>query len=164
MELILSLDRASILYDGTLTETRLKPPECVAVASDGAVWCGSEGGEIYRIQPDGSGIEVVASTGGFSLGIAFNPDGNLFTCDLAHRCIYQLKVESGHLARWATGDHKYSLKIPAGQLALYIDDPDAHTLCHPTNCAFRGTELLTSNLGRWHVISVDAGVEGAPLH
>jgi hypothetical protein len=52
---------------------------------------------------------------------------------------------------------------PDGRLGLLIDDPEAHTLCHPTNCAFRGTDLFTANLGRWHVTRIDAGIEGLPL-
>jgi hypothetical protein len=36
-------------------------------------------------------------------------------------------------------------------------------LCHPTNCAFRGTELFMANLGRWHLTRVEIGVEGLSL-
>jgi hypothetical protein len=46
---------------------------------------------------------------------------------------------------------------------LLYDDPDAHMLCHPTNCAFRGTTLLTANLGRWHITQIDVGIAGLPL-
>ena len=52
---------------------------------------------------------------------------------------------------------------PAGRLELLIDDPEAHTLCHPTNCAFRGTELFNSNLGRWHITRTEVGAEALPL-
>ena len=46
---------------------------------------------------------------------------------------------------------------------LLIDDPEAHMLCHPTNCAFRGQDLFSSNLGRWHITRTPVGVEGLPL-
>jgi gluconolactonase len=52
---------------------------------------------------------------------------------------------------------------PDGRLELLFDDPEAHLLCHPTNCAFRGTDLFTSNLGRWHITRIELGVSGAPL-
>jgi len=39
-------------------------------------------------------------------------------------------------------------------LELLYYDPTAHTLCHPTNCAFRGNDLFTSNLGRWHITRI----------
>jgi gluconolactonase len=52
---------------------------------------------------------------------------------------------------------------PDGRMDLLVDDPDAHTLCHPTNCAFRGTTLFTANLGRWHITQIDVGIEGLKL-
>jgi gluconolactonase len=50
-----------------------------------------------------------------------------------------------------------------GTLELLVDDPEAHTLCHPTNCAFRGTDLFTANLGRWHLTRIPVGAQGLPL-
>ena len=55
-----------------------------------------------------------------------------------------------------------SAPIPDGRLELLIDDPEAHTLCHPTNVAF-GTDLFNSNLGRWHITRTEVGAEGLPL-
>lgn len=52
---------------------------------------------------------------------------------------------------------------PSGRLELLIWDPEAHTFCHPTNCAFRGTDLFTANLGRWHITRVPVGIEGLAL-
>jgi sugar lactone lactonase YvrE len=282
MEPILPIERARVFFDGTLGSVRLKHPEGVAVASDGSVWCGGDGGEIYRIAPDGSAIEQIASTGGFTLGLAFDANGALFSCDLGHQAVFRLDPVTRALDRFATGDgqlrtpnfpvvdatrgvlyvsdsrpagvdgpsiwrfdlasgqggpwltqpvnfangmalspdrgwlyvvetfaHRVSrvaiapdgsagahetvvegierlpdgiafdadgmlyiacyepsrlfVADPNGRLELLIDDPDAHTFCHPTNCAFRGTELLTANLGRWHITAIDIGVRGAPL-
>lgn len=50
-----------------------------------------------------------------------------------------------------------------GEWAVLAEDPDAHTLCHPTNIAFLGDRLLTANLGRWHVTSIQVGERGVPL-
>ncbi len=36
-------------------------------------------------------------------------------------------------------------------------------LGHPTNVAFRGSELIATNLGRWHLTIVDIGITGPPL-
>ena len=68
---VLPLSRARVLFDGMFTEPRLQHPEGVAVGPDGAVWCGSENGQILRIDPRGGGIEEVASTGGFVLDVEF---------------------------------------------------------------------------------------------
>lgn len=282
MQPILPASRASVFFDGTVGPVRLNHPEGVAVAADGAIWCGGETGEIYRIDPDGSKIEQVATTGGFTLGMAFDLVGRLFTCDLAHKSVFRFDPSTGSLAKVVDGKdafntpnfpavdvqrnclfvsdsrpaglagpsvwrfdldtgqggvwHAPSLNFanglalspdrswlyvvetfasqirripiladgsaseaevfvsgierlpdgiafdaegnlfiacyepsrvfraaPHGALELFIDDPDAHLFCHPTNCAFRGTSLFTANLGRWHITKIEAGVAGAPL-
>jgi len=284
MDPILTMDRVGVFFDGIFSEPRLRHPEGVAVDEEGNIWCGGEGGEIYRIQSDGSGIELVASTEGFTLGLAFDGSGNLYTCDLKHAAVFRLNTATGHLQLFAEGSEGSNIRIPnfpvvdesrgflyvsdshdmeepgpgvwrfdlntgegdlwydrpmtfangmalsperdflyvaetfarrvvripirengsAGEaevfvqdierlpdglafdkeanlyvscyepsriyrvspdreIELLVDDPEAHTLCHPTNCAFRGTELFTSNLGRWHITRVDVGSEGLPL-
>jgi gluconolactonase len=281
---LVPFERGSVFIDGTLGAVRLKHPEGIAVASDGAIWCGGDGGEIYRIEPDGSSFEQVASTNGFTLGMAFDQQGRLFTCDLGHKAVFRLDPNSRRLERFATGGGGASIRVPNypvvdtarnclyvsdsfgagtpgpgiwrfdlgsgdgglwydkplnfangmalsldrrtlyvietfarrvvripiaddgsagsseifvegierlpdglafdadgnlymacyepsrlfratpdGQLELLFDDPEAHLLCHPTNCAFRGTDLFTSNLGRWHITRIELGVMGAPL-
>jgi gluconolactonase len=284
MNPILPLDRATVFFDATLGPIRLKHPEGLAVAADGAIWCGGDGGEIYRIAPDASAIEVVANTGGFTLGMAFDRQGRLYTCDLAHKTVFRLDPATRRIEPFATGGGGASLRVPNspavdagrnclyvsdshgfndpgpgvwrfdldtgagglwytgtltfanglalspdrrtfyvvetfarrvsripinadgsagqiepfvegierlpdglafdaegnlyiacyepsrlfraspdGRLDLLIDDPEAHTLCHPTNCAFRGTDLFTANLGRWHITKVEVGIAGASL-
>ena len=272
---LLPLDRASVFFDGIFSEPRLAHPECVAIAPDGAVWCGSESGAIHRVAPDGSAIETVASTGGFILGIAFDAAGRLYCCDLRHAAVFRLDTAQGTLERldgsapigapnlpvvdeargvlyvsdshaagepgvgvWrldlATGEcspwwpeplvfangmvldrggdallvvESFARRVvrfpigadgsagaptvvaegiarvpdgltqgpdgtlyvscyepsqiyritPGGQPELLIDDPEAHLLCHPTNSALRGEELIVANLGRWHLTRVALG-------
>jgi sugar lactone lactonase YvrE len=283
VEPILPLERASVFVDGTVGEVRLNHPEGVAVDRAGDVWCGGETGELYRIAADGSRFEVVASTGGFVLGLAFDARGRLFACDLGHKAVFRFDPATGDLRRFTPesiapagafnfpvvdtrrnclyvsdshppdvpgpGVWRFDLESgeggpwyaaptnfangmalsldretlyvietfarrvirvpigpdgsagaaevfvegierlpdglafdvdgnlyiacyepsrlfrvdPGGKLDLLIDDPEAHTMCHPTNCAFRGTELFTANLGRWHVTRIEVGVAGAPL-
>ncbi|TCO55888.1 SMP-30/gluconolactonase/LRE family protein [Actinocrispum wychmicini] len=79
-----------IFIDGTLGEPRLDHPEGLAVHPDGSVWCGGEAGQIYRIDAEGTAIEVVANTNGFILGVAFGPDGALYACDIAHRAVFRV--------------------------------------------------------------------------
>ena len=273
---------ARVLVDGTISEPRLDHPEGVAVAADGSIWCGGERGQIYRIDPDTCVIEEIASTGGFCLGVAFDPHGDLFVCDLKHAAVFRLRTGSGTLEVFADGAAGRRLRTPnalafdaegrmylsdslaqgepgpgvyrftpdgSGELwhdsplhfanglalapdgsALYVAetfahaivriavepdgtagarqvfarlpgvlpdglafdvdgrlyvacyepsqilrvepdgtvtvllrDEQAHLLCHPTNVAFRGTELIAANLGRWHLTAVEVGVTGAPL-
>jgi gluconolactonase len=284
LEPVLAFDRASVFFDATLGPVRLKHPEGLAVAGDGAIWCGGDGGEIYRIEADGFGFEVIASTDGFTLGMAFDTHGRLYTCDLGHKAVFRLDPQTRRLDQFSTGGGGASMRVPnfpvvdsarsclyvsdsygggtpgpgiwrldletgagalwydqplnfangmvlapdrqsiyvaetfarrisripiqedgsageaelfvdgierlpdglafdvdgnlyiacyepsrlfraspEGRLELLFDDPDAHMLCHPTNCAFRGTDLLTSNLGRWHLTRIAVGISGAPL-
>ena len=284
MTTLLPIDRASVFFDATLGPIRLKHPEGLAVAADGAVWCGGDGGEIYRIAPDGSAIEVVANSGGFTLGMAFDRRGRLYTCDLGRKAVLRLDPTTRKLETFTTGGEGGDIKIPnypvvdadrnclyvsdshgfnipgpgvwrfdldtgkgglwydgtmnfangmalsldrtwlyvvetfgrrvsripiradgsageaeifvegierlpdglafdvlgnlyiscyepsrlyratpGGRLDLLIDDPEAHTFCHPTNRAFRGADLFTANLGRWHITRIEVGIEGAPL-
>src|SRR5690348_5571311 len=79
---VLPMDRANVFFDGIFSEPRLQHPEGVAIGPDGWIWCGSENGEVLRIRPDGSAIERVVATDGFTLGLAFLADQALFFCNL----------------------------------------------------------------------------------
>jgi sugar lactone lactonase YvrE len=81
MQTILELGAARVFYDGILAEPRLDHQKGLAVHRDGSVWCGGERGQIYRIEADGSSIEQAASSAGFSHGMAFDADDNLYVCD-----------------------------------------------------------------------------------
>ena len=282
MDTILDLSAAWVFCDGFLTEPRLDHPEGLAVHRDHSVWCGGEEGQVFRIGPKGESIELVDSSGGFCLGMAFDAEDNLFVCDLGHAAVMKLDARSRRLQRFAGDADGATLKIPNavaldGEGGLYVSDshafkepgpgifrfrpdgsgelwyeeplnfangialspegrhlyvaetfgnaisripiledgsagereevvrlpgvlPDglafdvegnlyvgcyepsqvlrippsgtveclirdqeAHLLCHPTNIAFRGTTLLTANLGRWHLTAIEVGVEGLPL-
>lgn len=278
---ILPLCQASVLFDGTLTTPRLLHPEGVAIGPDGAIWCSSELGQIMRLEPDGSELKEIATTGGFTLGLAFDGAKALFVCDLAHRAVFRLDMKTLALTRfsapgiripnypvvdrirnrllvsdsyqsgtlgpglWFYGldnargrllsDHPFNfangmalcdagtallvcetfaakiskisfdgngevasitdfatdlpglpdglalddagnvfvgcyepsriLRIGAqgGEAKIYIDDPSAHMLAHPTNLAFAGKTLFTANLGRWHITRISSDTSGTPL-
>lgn len=277
---VLPIDRARVFFDGVFSTPRLQHPEGVAVAADGAVWCGTENGQIMRIAPDGGAIEEVASTGGFVLGLAFDGAGHLFACDLKHACVFRLDLGRRHLARFTPpgiripnypvvdrargclyvsdshqfdragpGVWRYDLATGAGGLwydapltfangmalaadgaallvaetfarrlsriaiaadgragarqdvatdlpglpdglavdahgtvfvacyepsrilrldrdghaEVYIEDPTAHLLCHPTNIAFDGSALYAANLGRGHITRIQADTHAPAL-
>ncbi|SFU28420.1 Sugar lactone lactonase YvrE [Polaromonas sp. YR568] len=56
-------------------------PEHLVVARDGKLYATVASGAILRMNPDGSGQEVVANTGGRVLGFDFDPAGNLIAAD-----------------------------------------------------------------------------------
>ena len=78
---VLPADRARVFFDGVFSEPRLQHPEGVAVGPDGWIWCGTENGEVLRIDPAGTRIERMAKAGGFTLGLAFLGSTALFFCD-----------------------------------------------------------------------------------
>ena len=56
-------------------------PEHVAIGPDGKLYTAVDGGNILRMNPDGSGQEVFARTGGRVLGFDFDAAGNLIGAD-----------------------------------------------------------------------------------
>lgn len=98
------------------------------------------------IQPDGRAGQprvVAEDLGRVPDGIALDAQGNAYVSCYEPSCIYRV--------------------APSGDTALLIADPEAHMLCHPTNIAFRGDELFTANLGRWHITRIQVDVAGCPL-
>ncbi len=90
----------SIHFNGQYSQPRLHHPEAVAVGADGSVWCGNAEGDIVRIDAETGVPEKIASTGGFTLGMAFDGDGGLYVCDQQSAAVWKLDVASGKLERF----------------------------------------------------------------
>ena len=106
-----SIEECRVFFDGVFTDPQLDHPEGIAIAGDGAVWCGGERGQIFRIDPAGTTIEQIASTGGFCLGIAFAGD-DLIVCDVKLRTLFRVDTGSGRVAPFATGTAERPFVIP----------------------------------------------------
>ncbi len=103
----LTINDISIFADG------LDHSECIAVHPDGSVWAGGEAGQIYKISGDGKNIEIINSTNGFILGIAFSPDASwLAACDLKNKCVWKLELATNELTKFATGAEGIPFNIP----------------------------------------------------
>lgn len=105
--------------------------------------------EITRIPilPDGEAGEAApfaSDLPGLPDGIAFDHSG-----DLVVGC-----YEPSRLLR---------ISSDGSETRLLIEDPTAHTFCHPTNIAFDGDRLFTANLGRWHITRVEMDKGARPL-
>jgi sugar lactone lactonase YvrE len=278
---VLPAQRARVFFDGVFTEPRLQHPEGVAVGPDGWIWCGTENGEVLRIDPTGTRIERAAKAGGFTLGLAFLGSAALFFCDNREAAVFRLDLTSGRVDRfvgrsiripnypavdaarnrlfvsdshdftepgpgvwtfdlgsgegelWYRGSMvfanglalapdgtalyvcetfarrltriaiepdgragaatPFAVDLPGlpdgiafddrgylfcscyepcrilrispdgGTLEVYVEDPTAHLLAHPTNIAFDGAALYAANLGRWHITRVDSDTSARPL-
>lgn len=101
------------IEDVLLLTDGLDHPECVATHPDGSIWAGGEAGQVYRIIADGSAVELIAQTGGFTMGIAFSPDASwLAICDLKQHCIWKLVLETKELILFADKVNGASINIP----------------------------------------------------
>jgi sugar lactone lactonase YvrE len=109
---LLGANAIEVLFDGTLSEPRLDHPECVAVDGDGNVWCGGERGQIFRLAPDHSSLDEIACSGGFTLGIAFSADGDLFLCDLKTASVLRLPAGTDRLETFAEGAGGRRFQVP----------------------------------------------------
>jgi sugar lactone lactonase YvrE len=102
-----------LLQKTTLFADGLDHPECVAVHIDGTVWAGGEGGQIYRVPPGGGEVKEVVNTGGFILGIAFNPGCEwLAICDSGKKCIWRLDLQTNELRLFSKGAGGHLFNIP----------------------------------------------------
>jgi sugar lactone lactonase YvrE len=131
VETVLDISAGRVFYDGLLTEPMLDHPEGIAVHRDGSIWCGGERGQVYRIEADGNAMEQVAQAeDGFSHGMAFDAEDNLYVCDLKHAAVMKLDTKSGILERFADGADGRGISIcnyPAfdAQGHLYVSDSNA---------------------------------------
>lgn len=73
----------------------LDHPEGVAW-HDGCLWCGTEHGELLRIDPADGSHEVVARTGGFLLGLAFDGAGVCFACDVGTARVLRIEPDGSY--------------------------------------------------------------------
>jgi sugar lactone lactonase YvrE len=151
---ILDITAASVFLDASGGELRLDHAEGVAVHPDGSVWCGGEAGQVYRIPPDGSSLELrVADGDGFTLALVFGPDGLLYYVDLARRAVMRLDPAGGDPEPVAVGSiGGHALVLPnalafdrSGQ--LYVTE--SHSPTEPGPGVYRidrdGSGLLWSD-------------------
>jgi gluconolactonase len=78
----------------------LDHPEGVLVGIDGAVYAGGEAGQIYRIDPQLRKPEVIATTGGYCLGLAQDRDANFYVCDCKLGALFRVERD-GRCRRFA---------------------------------------------------------------
>ena len=141
MKTTLEASAAEVFYDGLFTEPMLDHPEGLAVHRDGSVWCGGERGQIYRIEPDGTSMDQVAAIdGGFSQGMAFDREDNLYVCDLKHGSVVRLDARSGSLETFADGAEGRGISIsnyPAFDTEGRLYVSDSHAFKEPGPGIFR---------------------------
>ena len=82
-------------------------PEHVVLADDGKLYASVDGGNILRMNADGSAQEVFVNTGGRALGFDFDAAGNLIVAD-AHKGLLSIN--------------------PAGEINVLADSVEGHAI------------------------------------
>lgn len=132
-ESLYSVDEARIVGADDWLETRLDHPEDVTVADDSTLYAGGESGQLYRVRPAENDVTVLAKTGGFVLGLALHPNGDLYACDFQRHEVVRLPMDDGG---------------PAGQLETVVAGGPGNPPWHPNYCAFdREGRLYVSDSG-----------------
>jgi gluconolactonase len=110
----------------------LDHPECVAFGPSGRLYAGGEAGQVYQIDPDGGTCEVIASTGGFVLGIAVDADENLYVCDMKKHNLVRVNSDR--------------------TVTTILDRVEGDPLLSPNFCVFHpdGDLFLTDSGDYWH--------------
>jgi gluconolactonase len=85
--------------------TGLDHPECVAFDREGNLWAGGEAGQVYRIDRNAR-LETIATLGGFTGGIAFSPQDELFACNPSLGVVRVRRNGRHEVFASHVGDHK----------------------------------------------------------
>jgi gluconolactonase len=80
---LVGLDQLEFIANG------IDHAEGICVTLDGALYVSGEAGQIYRVADDGTASEV-ASTGGWTLGLAADAAGRIYACDPKAHCVWRL--------------------------------------------------------------------------
>lgn len=93
---IVPIDQVEQLAQG------LDHAEGICIAPDGTLYVSGERGQIYRISDQGVPTEV-ATTGGWTLGLASDGDGRIYACDPNNHAVLRWTPGTGAPVVWTTG-------------------------------------------------------------
>jgi gluconolactonase len=85
--------------------------EGICMTLDGTIYLSGEKGQIYRVEPDDSAVEV-ATTGGWTLGLAADADGRIYACDPARRAVLRWTPDAGDPVVWSDGAPEAPFRTP----------------------------------------------------
>jgi len=76
--------------------------EGICVAPDGSVYVSGEAGQIYRLDDADRAVQV-ATTGGWTLGLAADADGRVYACDAVKRGVFRWAPGQTDPVLWSSG-------------------------------------------------------------
>lgn len=96
MRAIVSLEQMELVAQG------VDHAEGICMTPDGTVYVSGELGQIYRVADDGSVVEV-ATTGGWTLGLAADAAGRIYACDPNRHAVFRWAPGQGDPVVWTSG-------------------------------------------------------------
>jgi gluconolactonase len=164
-------------------------PDGTVWLADSGTW-GHNDGRVLRIDPAGDVAVFSTALPHFPNGCAVSRDGRwLWIVESYQPTLNRLDLTTGELEEIArlpgtvpdgvafTADggvlvscyrpDKILLVNADGNFDVVAEDAQGTLLAAPTNVCFIGErldQLVSANLGRWHLTLVDAGLAGVPLH
>jgi gluconolactonase len=103
--------------------------EGICVTPQGIIYVSGEKGQIYRIEDDGSASEV-ASTGGWTLGLASDAEGRIYACDPVRHAVLRWTPGTKSPEVWTAGTPEMPMATPnwgafAPDGAYFVSDSGA---------------------------------------
>jgi len=89
----------------------LDHPEGIAIAPDGTIYVGGEGGQIYRIDADGVPRQI-ADIGDFALGLALDGEGRLYVCCEDAASVFRVDPGTGAVETFSRGNDERAMRVP----------------------------------------------------
>jgi gluconolactonase len=102
---LVGIDELESIADG------IDHAEGICVTADGTLYVSGEAGQIYRVADDGTATEV-ATTGGWTLGLAADAAGRIYACDPKARRVWRLAPSDWHPEVFTAGLPGQPLKNP----------------------------------------------------
>jgi gluconolactonase len=120
MTTVVELDSLEMIATG------IDHAEGICVTTDDTVYVSGEAGQIYRLEPDGSATQV-ATTGGWTLGLAADGEGRIYACDPVHHAVMRWTPGDGDPMTWTDGGLAGPLACPnwgafAADGSFYLTD------------------------------------------
>lgn len=96
MEAIVPLEEMEEIASG------IDHAEGICRTRDGTLYVSGELGQIYRIEPDDTALEV-ATTGGWTLGLAADAEGTIYACDPVKKRVFRVDPATGVVEEFSAG-------------------------------------------------------------
>ncbi|MFB6295857.1 MAG: SMP-30/gluconolactonase/LRE family protein [Halobacteriales archaeon] len=150
-----SPEETRVVGADTYLETYLDHPEGVAVSRDGTVYASGEDGQVYRIRGE-TEVDLLASTGGSTLGVTLTPDEeSLYVCDFQRHALFRLDLDGGDPAVELQGSEEEPPIQPNfaafdGAGRLFLSDSGDRRI---SGAETGGRLLYRDTGGTWHTLT-----------